>query len=500
MSDLATYRSALTKSALVGTRHSPPSLTPPFDVFGEASPERQILSGAALLGLTQTAGRLIPSAVAPLPPVARPETRPYISSAAAWRAAEVFQNRPALLPEWFSAVDKNGKIIPPVLLPDALEFARRHKSYRSVILSISGERGRWLAQLNPEWSPMVAPQDRDTQTVWQTGTRDERLALWRELLEEDGTAARAMLLASWESEDPKDRAEFIKILEPHVLPEDESLLESSLDSKLKDVRDAARAALINLPGSALVDRLFQTTLQFLHWNGRELEVTLPENYEKSWRREGILEKPPSYGAKVGERAFWMSQFVEAVPPSRWTELWGVSPEILVPAVPEEWRGVLSDAWKAAARRTKDQTWAAYFVQWMFTERLLPDLKLLFVLPPTEAESFGRRYLTAGLDSWSSFQRLSFPITETSLSFGNLEFSRAVLDAFRRIGEVAPVQLVPFLRAYIPGLSARLHPDLWEEAAQNWPQVVEAQAHWPNLIADLQDRLRFRHEMLKELES
>ena len=166
-------------------------------------------------------------------------------------------------------------------------------------MPLLGERGRWLAAQNPEWS-WVTGTSGEGDNVWETGDRAARLAYLRKVRETQPGRARELLISTWKVEPAEDRAAFIAVLETGLSQDDEAFLEAALDDKRKEVRRKAAALLARIPGSALVTRMTERTLPLLRFTSPEsggvmklkkskpaaLEVTLPAECDKAMQRDG----------------------------------------------------------------------------------------------------------------------------------------------------------------------------------------------------------------------
>jgi hypothetical protein len=83
----------------------------------------------------------------------------------------------AVLPEWLAEVARLSRHTPSELLPALLERARQDRRLRPLVLAAGGERAHWLARHNPDWN-FASTEAGD---VWETGTREQRVAILREL-------------------------------------------------------------------------------------------------------------------------------------------------------------------------------------------------------------------------------------------------------------------------------------------------------------------------------
>ncbi|MCC2958796.1 DUF5691 domain-containing protein [Massilia sp. IC2-477] len=262
--------------------------------------------------------------------------------------------KPVLLREWLRELKRYGGCLPARFLPNLLALATRHAELQADVADVLGERGRWLSRFDPAWSwaaPAVAREDR--LTVWETGSAEQRhaaLAQWRY---EDPDAAREALAQAWASEPPDRRAQLLGCLLVGLGPADEAFLESALDDRRKEVRVAAQAVLVQLPGSALRRRmqarsepLLQPKRSLLGRSG--IEVTLPEALDKAMARDGV---GAAAHPGLGEKAGWLVDLLAATDPRVWTARFGASPaDLLAMAARSDFAHALVRGWSSAVVR------------------------------------------------------------------------------------------------------------------------------------------------------
>lgn len=246
------HHDALLALALVGTtRGTLP--TPDPDPLAQAAAqitrpdaEGTLLARAALHALAHAAGRTPDPPGDPPPAPAPTETLPEVPERAA-RHLPLVLGTP-LLSEWLTLCAQAGWRVPPTRLPELLDHATRDSRLRPLLTPVLGERGRWLAQFNPDWSFM--PPDED---AWDTATEAGREALWRSARERDPHAARDLLREHLSSERAGSRKRLLGAL-LDTLSDDDHSLEPLLDAlttdRSDDVRTLARMTLHRLSRSA----------------------------------------------------------------------------------------------------------------------------------------------------------------------------------------------------------------------------------------------------------
>ena len=141
-----------------------------------------------------------------------------------------------LLPEWLAALAAVNKRVPEELLPSLLAHGKSNDALREAINQVIGVRGVWLAAQNSDWDFVIGKLD---ESVWETGSRLQRLALLEKLRASDSARARELVAETWSEEKPEDRAAFLTTFITGLSLADEPFLEAALDDRRKEVRKAA---------------------------------------------------------------------------------------------------------------------------------------------------------------------------------------------------------------------------------------------------------------------
>ena len=187
---------------------------PPADDDDPGDPAAVLLDRAALLTAARRAGRR-PDRAEPLP-VCAPDPRPTVSPAAARRLRRLISGEhPDLLTEWLAAVVARGLRLPPQLLPALLDRARRGRpadpELPRLLAEAGGPRARWLAALSPDWEHAVEEASTDDET-WRLGDTRQRRGYLASLLTSDPDAGRALITGGWDAAGAADRVMFLSVL------------------------------------------------------------------------------------------------------------------------------------------------------------------------------------------------------------------------------------------------------------------------------------------------
>jgi hypothetical protein len=373
---------ALLKRALVGTSRAgalaPPDREHPAEALlaglTACDPETDLLLRAGLQAVFSAAGRRADEAVAPLP-AAPPETarRPGDRLAGLLRGGLTL-DASGLFGGLLDELAARNLRLPHELLPEVLTLS--DPTLRQKLLPVLGERGRWLAGLNPYWAwgrqalgtQSEAPTPDHLQRLLQEADLPERcraLGVWRRL---DPAAAREFLAGTLAGDSADVRGRLVSELAARLSPADEPFLETCLDDRSAVVRRVAAQLLARLPDSGLAGRMRDRGQAMLTsqkgglvFQTLTLACAPPEAIDKGWERDGIPRKPAGGG---GQRAGWVEGVFELIRPSHWVTHFGATPEELLAGLRDDPFGPsLVAGWSRACRKfaTDDPTTARWIL-------------------------------------------------------------------------------------------------------------------------------------------
>lgn len=405
-------RENITTAALIGSARislddALPTATPEGALVGalaDVSAEQRLLLAAGVRAIYRLAG-YTPQRLDVCPEPAPAEVKAVCAANVADLVHQLFIERATdLLQEALARMATAGLILPPGMLPLALGSATI--AQRPLVAQVAGERGAWLGGFNSAWSWVRDAQVHrldemaaDADMVWQEGAAGDRLqalAHWRAT---DPAMARDEIAVVWRQEKADFRVELVGALATNLSADDESLLETALDDRSANVRAAARRLLAGIPGSAYRQRAIFRADTLLNMGKKKLAATLPEEYEKSWERDGIVAKARQ---GMGERSWWLMQLIAATPPAHWVERFGLSPAELIAAATDEHGADVLEGWSRAAVLYNASDWAQPLVE-AWSSRLGKRARtgaaplemcelLLPLLPQSELEAMAVRIL------------------------------------------------------------------------------------------------------------
>lgn len=401
-----------------------------------------------------------------------------------------------LLPEILQLTAERGYIVPPETIPALLGLGKN--DLRKLVLPVIGERGRWLAAHNPAWAYALG---RDPLEAWENGVRAERIASLEQIRATEPGTARVWVQASWEQDSPEDRAAFLATFSSHLGMDDEPFLESCLDDRRKEVRDAARGLLIRLESSRFVGRMWARVKPLVRikskfLGGDSLEVSLPERIDPAAKRDGLGGAP--LRKKMGEKANLLAQMIASIPPALWSREFNRPPEkILSLVLGHQWKEALLLGWALAAQGARDAAWAeAIFrltaskaeVQNVFEPETLRELGM--VLIPEQVQAIAQSSIKPILNELKDDSPLLTLLQGYRRPWTPGLARTVIQSAQRQAGKGWR------LAHALPGFAECAPPELASEFGQGWPEEISGV--WSLMIEAFLQVLNFRNEIRKSL--
>lgn len=493
----------------------PPELAailPPNDAPGDAT-EAQLWLSLAAWSLWSRAG-LRPANITRAAPDAAPaeHLRPCPAGAEAL-LARLLQggHKAALLREWLRGLKRYGGRIPARFLPNLLALGTRHAELRAEVLPVLGARGQWLSRLDAAWEWAAPAVGQDGLALWETGSLEQRHAALLQWRAEDPAAAREALAESWSSEAPELRARLLPCLAVNLGPDDEAFLEAALDDRRKEVRLAAQAVLVKLPGSGLRRRLQARAEPLLRIKrpllGRAgLELSLPEAIDKAMARDGV---GAASHPGLGEKAGWVVDLLAATDPRDWSARLETPPgELLLMARRNDFAHALVRGWSSAVVRgaasPQELTeWVhALLVFWLSSDAPMRHqyprdfFDLLSRMAPGDLHAWLADVVGASRRSWGESELVLLDLlvqaAEHSPAPWPAALSREVVE--RLLKDLPSIQNAQWvLRSALDSLSGIVDPPAVTALEAAWrARGLEGGIH--DHIAQFFDTVRFRHEM------
>ncbi|RNI28241.1 hypothetical protein EFA69_19440 [Rufibacter immobilis] len=390
----------LIKAAMLGTSQYVPSQLSPLakelqQTLGPTNEDKEdaYLKLTAGFFLVSEAGQQLPELTVQLPsPPA--ETRLYITTEANALLRQFLRHKEDNLLEYFLfRCVAAQKTVLPEILPEVLSMAVEKKARQEALLQISGHRGQWLAQLNPAWQTLVAPEE---ENVWETGTWEQRKRYFKNLRARQPEQALTLLHNHLQEENTNARAELLELLYPNLSLNDEPFLTSLLTDKSQKVKQVVYQLLLQLPQSRLnqlVQAYVKAAVQVkeervLLLAKRKVfnihpDVPVPEELFAAGFEKTSSQK------NVDDAEYWVSQAMAYVEPEFWQNSFGLS---LVETV-QLWANHAS---KPLFLPSLVQSAVRYqhreLAQTLLSKKEVTGMELLQVLPVAERFTYADRFL------------------------------------------------------------------------------------------------------------
>ena len=477
----------------------PPALAALHAGLSDRPPEEALLLLAGAAALHDAAGQLPAreSGGAWRLPAFRPEGDIPACSPAAARLLERMLNAQdtALLPEFLERMTAAGLRAPDTLLPYVLEHGAKIPRLRPLLLPILGERGRWLAALNPAWRyAAIDPADpRSLRGAWEADP-DGRAPLAVYVRRRDPAAARRLIESTWRSEPDAARRALLAALENGLSMDDEPFLERTLDDRDALTRRKATDLLAALPHSRLVRRVTAGAGEILILKDGGLAPHFPGPISDALARDGVArtegDTRPGSARPATEWSRLLLSTVGVIPPAHWTERFGMEPAALVAAaLGGKWPRTLLTALASAALRRRDRDWIdALFATDGYSERL--GLLLAALEPADCYERLAGRLAAADDAAVVVFLR-RWPGAWDEAS------GRRLLDFLAAQAAVAPdTRLGPTLRFLARQFAQRCPPALADAAGE--AATLAAGRAWETALSQLAATLHLRQQMVEAI--
>jgi hypothetical protein len=295
-----------------------------------------VLLDAAALAVAYRRGGVVPERVPAEPDRAPAERQLRASARAGALLAEALTSKVALVGYWCETAAGAGLVAPDAQLPALLDRAVSTAAVRPAIAGVLGERGYWLAQLQPCWAAAVgleAPQP-------------------------------GGLAEDWASRSGPERVRFLALLADRLSLADEPFLEAALDDARPAVRAALTGLLATLPGSAYAGRMQQRAAALIQIGPaagsahRTATVRLPDRLDPQAVRDGITDLPPAHPAAAPTRhQWWLEQIVAATPLTYWETVFGSAAAAIGTGFDELAQPAVRAGWVRATVRQRNPEWA-----------------------------------------------------------------------------------------------------------------------------------------------
>ncbi len=377
-------------------------LLPAFNVIQEnglLDKEEKFLQTASLAFNYRQSGAAALNKEISLAP-APPEDKKYCSRKSMHVLQDIVseENVP-LLQLWLTHCNKHKQIVTPPFVPLLLTVGEQHKKLQTLIRCCTGNRGAWLAVLNPHWDFGSTGTEEE---IWQTGTIDQRKIALQQIRRNDPALGLQWLKQTWQQEDAATRHAFLDLLYETINEGDIDFLETLANDKSKKVKDTALSLLKSIPGSVVVQQYQQALRQSVSLKQQKkllgLSNTIQPEFHLTIQDESIYKTgidKLSNNKELTDDEYILFQLTEYTPPVFWETHLQAGKQQVIEYFQEHKTGKkLAQALVNATVRFKDVEWAKTFLQHskVFYIDILP------LLPPAEQEGCCLQYMQQFPDS------------------------------------------------------------------------------------------------------
>lgn len=332
---------------------------------------------------------------------ALPEENPYCSNLSMQVLKDVFaEDSIPLLKLWLQHCHKAQQVVQPEIIPSLLAAAIQYKNLQTPVTRCCGKRGEWLSGINDAWNFSV---NQTTETLWQTGTPEQRKSILKETRSTDPATARQWMIQTWPTEDAATKLSFLEIFSSKISEEDIAFLESLSTEKSKKIKDEALLLLKQIPGSAIVQQYMQILKAAVVLKKEKallgftskmlLQFQLPATIEETIFKTGI--EKLSSTKDFSDEAFIIFQLMQSVPPSFWEQQFDSKPEQIIQLLQKDTVGKkMLPAIIIAIKKFEDIKWAIAFMQ--YSEVFYLDI--IPLIPQEQQEYYSNRFFDSYPDS------------------------------------------------------------------------------------------------------
>lgn len=307
------YHEEVISTALLGTQKKtlqtqflPEILAEIIKQMPSEDEEAKFFRAMALLQQYQKAGNLDVLIGLPELPIAQPEKQEYIDSKLQKALNILLNGEQHLNFFWEIFIDKcivNQKIITPNMLVDFLEYMQNKPAYNHYIASLIGERGKWLAKLNPMWVNYQATPQKN-EDLWDIKTM--KLQNLLQFRQENPKKVREYIVAHWNDFSTSQRTNFVSVFRKNLSIDDEDALKYILEwIKAKKIEENQHlialqkeviSCLLCIAESDLSKEVWAKFKNYLVIEKGKIQIKLPKkpddffNQEQMWQRLRLLEK------------------------------------------------------------------------------------------------------------------------------------------------------------------------------------------------------------------
>jgi hypothetical protein len=472
-----------TSKAPITSQHLPSYLQDQIPALPATDVEEEFLMIASIASQYRVGGHLPFTVETEALVPAQEEVQSQVSAkASSILNAVLAEDLLSLIHLWLRLCHQNRLCVAPDALPAVLELGSKRKELRNIIRAVIGNRGEWLCQLNPAWHFYISSMEADT--MWQTGTPEERKEIIRALRITNPERAIDLMKSTWDTEGAQEKAVFLELLRINLSAQDLPWLQS-LKEKGQKVNSLIQDLLKSIPGSQVVESYWSVLREHTRiksskallgmMNKTTLEVDedlqVPEEIFKSG-----IEKLSS-SKNITDHQHITYQLIAGIPPSYWNNHFKESGKVIIELFQKEKdTSYYVHALAQASLRFGDVSWISDILNFAKTDlfgALAPAM--IRALPPSQRNDFALRFIevkpqeivtvmTEQNEEWShALAKEILKHTSSEIYLYNKNFYRAALA-------LIPLSIAPELDSLGPSEEAKK--PYWNNLAGELKRILE----------------------------
>ncbi len=421
--------------------------------------------------------------------VAEAETKVYCSAATVGVLNDIISiESQSLFGLWIKECVGANQIIQPEYIPLLFDLGMKYKWLQQEILTVSGNRGKWLLPFNEAWKFDTTVAD---ESLWQTGTVEQRRCFLKELRKTAPAKAMALLQQTWPLENANTKTELLKQLKVNIGDEDVAWLQQLLSEKGQKVKDETLVLLKQIPISNIVQLYWSILKQsisirkekgFLGLVSKDvIEIKLADIEDEAIFKTGIEKISSEKG--VVENDFIIYQLIAAVPPGLLKTHYQLSySEIIERFNKSAETKYFVSAFGIAANTFKDVEMLRAVLA-VSADQFYPEALLL--LPLAESEQYAREFLGS--------QQSADAVLHYLVTYGKQQWSLQItIDIFKHTAKNNYTYNRLFYKHNILLFAADVLPELPQFA----PDEVYAKEAWVKSSGFIAQLINLRTQTLK----
>jgi hypothetical protein len=462
------------------------------------SDENAVLSVAGLLAIYEQSGFSISESDTDVPEPCPQETKPVWDTPA---ANVLFQsvlelNTELFLSECFRLLAARQRIAPLFFLPRMLDICAEKPNLRTAVQRVMGNRGRWLAQMNPAWRGFLINDEVTDLSLWEEGSLAERIRFLESIRQKDSAQGRELLTQVFSGEPAQNRSSLLAALSCGLSPDDEPFLSAALNDRSREVARTAAKLLSLIPESELCRNVREIMRGCVSPEKKllrqKLSVEAPEFQDDELKKLGIS-ATMKFGSKIGTKAGLLVQLTALTPLLWWEKEIIPDPAACIQAGKRsDWKDALMLGWIQAAVNQGNSDWAAALFETSKDARE----SLITVLSDEHFEQIADRAFRSFNKEIQAVVHLILPEAIRRGKPLSIKLSECLIEALREI--VTGGSTIWELRNRFKDIACLIHPSMLERAAERWPRESEYRNYFQEAGTNFSEIIRLRRKLYEEL--